>query len=77
VERLEITIVVGGPLKKVEMDEFVTLKFPSVPVEIIRGVLLAFPFNANMTEIDVVKIWKLLRMGGAEVVYVEAVIVVD
>lgn len=67
---------VVGPLAKIPIEEFDTLKFPSVPVEIIKGVLLAFPFNVNSTEMDVVKIWKLLRVGGAEVVFVEEVTVV-
>jgi len=67
---------VVGTSAKTPIEEFDTSKFPSVPVEIIRGVLLAFPFIANSTEIEVVKIAKLARLGGAEVVYVEEVTVV-
>ena len=36
-------------------EELETLKFPALPVEIIKGVFRGFPFCPKVTEIDVEK----------------------
>ena len=45
------------------IDDCVTEKLPLVPVEIIRVVPTGFPLLANVTDADVVNIWKLVIVG--------------
>ena len=69
-----MTKVVLSPLNA-PAEEFATLKFPSVPVEITSRVPMGFPSCAKVIEADVVKIRKPASVGGNTEVVVEAVTV--